>query len=347
MMNSGKTLVATVLMIISLVFIGCSKGAPKTISPAEFYKGKTIDLITTGSPGGYDDLLSHVVAIYLGKDTGSIVKIINKQGAGGMEGMDFLYKDDPDGLTLGNVAATKFVGNKVMKEPTAEYEIDKFSYVMSVGFEQLYFFVSPDGPYQSIASLQAATNLKIGAGSASGNIALGGLSVIKLLNLSAKVVTGIPNESDRALAVKRGEIVGYCLNLAGARESLASGLVKPLFVLSSQRDDIMPDVPAITELANISSDDIGLVELWGKSFVSSSIFAAPPRVPQDKLEYLRSLADKWVQDSEFQQQIDKAAGHHINKYLTGDEVSQNMVNLVNKLDKYYAIFNDLIIKYRD
>lgn len=346
-MNIKKIAGIFFILLITVSFAGCAQTDQDTLPPKEFYKEKTVELITTGSPGGYDDLLSQVVAKYMAIDLGCTVKVINKQGAGGIEGMNYLYKAVADGLTIGNVAASKFTGNKVMQEPAAEYEIDEYSYLMGIGQEQLYFFVSPVGSFQSVASLQAAKDIKIGGGSASGNIALAGLSVIKLLNLDAKVVTGIPNESDRAMAVRRGEIAGYCLNLAGTKDSVANGYVKPLFVLSSQRDPLMPDIPAITELVNISGEDMPLVTLWETSFVSSSIFTAPPDVPADRLDYLRGFADSWIQNESFRQEINQIAGHTIMKYLSGKEVSQNMVTLAESVDSLYEVFSDLIAKYRD
>jgi tripartite-type tricarboxylate transporter receptor subunit TctC len=346
-MNLKVGLIYSAITFLLIGFSACGQANQQSISPGEYYKSKNIELITTGSTGGYDDLLAHIVAENLEKDSGSIVTVSNKQGAGGMEGTNFLYKDEPDGLSMGEVAATKFIGNKIMADPTAEYDIEKFSYILSIGHEQMYFLVSPEGPYQSTTILQSATKIKLGAGSASGNVSLAGLTIIKLLNLDAKVVTGFKNESDRALAVKRGEIAGYFMNLAGAREGLAAGLVKPLFVLSSHRDPIKPDIPAVSELVEVTGDNMDLLKFWEDSFVSSSIFIAPPAIDTDKLLFLRSLANNWGKDEGFRQQIDQAAGHQIMVYDTGDQVAQNMTTLSMNLTKFQSTFATLIEKYRE
>ena len=84
-------------------------------------------------PESLDDLIARIIASYLSEDTGATVVVTNREGAGGLEGMNYLYKSKPDGLTLGTTPSTKFVSNKVLNEPAAVYEIEKFSYIMSIG----------------------------------------------------------------------------------------------------------------------------------------------------------------------------------------------------------------------
>jgi tripartite-type tricarboxylate transporter receptor subunit TctC len=342
-----KFAIITVFLILAVIsgMVSCTPKA-ETATPADFYKGKTIDLVTTGSAGSFNDLTANIIASYLGRDTGATVVVTNRSGSGGLEGMNYLYKAKPDGLTIGSVASVKFVQNKVLNEPAAAYEIDKFSYIMSVDRQPYYFFVSPEGPYQSVADLKAGKNLKIGGSSPSGPVSLGGLTIIKLLGLDAKVITGFDTDTDRALAVKRGEIVGYCLNIPNARANIEAGMVKPLCVLATERDPLAPDVPAITELVNLTGEDLALVKLWETAFVASNLFVASPGIPEDRLAFLRSLANKWVQEEEFREEIDHIATYSVSKYLTGDEVAKAMLDMASALEDFQAIFAELIEKYR-
>jgi tripartite-type tricarboxylate transporter receptor subunit TctC len=339
--------ISLLVSVVVLAAVGCTPEA-EPAAPADFFKGESIDFVTAGSPGGYTDLLTRTIAPYLARDTGTSVAVTNRRGAGGLEGMNYLYKSEPDGLTLGTVSAVKFVANKLLQEPAAEYEIENFSYIMSLGCRLHFFFISPDGPYQSVADLQSAKDLKIGGGSASGSVSLGGLTVIRLLGLDAKVVTGIEGEADRALMVKRGEVIGYCQNLGSTQASVEAGLVTPMFVLATERDSSRPDVPAITELVSLSSDDLALVRLWETAFTGSTLFAAPPGLPEDRLAFLRGLANNWVQDDEFRGEIDRVSGFEVQQqeYITGDEVARAMLDIAAALEEFQAIFADLIENYR-
>lgn len=342
-----KIITITGVLILTLALVvSCTPEAQPAATPADFYKGKTIDLVISASPGGSADLITRIMASYLGGDTEASVVVTNRDGAGGLDGMNYLYKGKPDGLTLGTVPAAKFVSNKALNEPAAVYDIGEFSYIMGIGRLQYYFFVSPEGPYQSVADLQAGKDLKIGGVSPAGNIALGGLTVIKILGLDGKVITGIKGESNRALAVKRGEVIGYCLNVVTTKASVEAGMVKPLFVLATERDPVMPDVPAITELVNLTGEDLALVKLWETAFVGSTIFTGSPGIPEDRLAFLRGLANKWAQDEGFREKINVVSGYEVQEYITGEEVVKAMLDMAAALDKFQVIFAELIEKYR-
>jgi tripartite-type tricarboxylate transporter receptor subunit TctC len=341
---SKKLVVIAVALILSVTIAvtGCPREAGPA-APADFYKGKTIELVSTATPESATDLILHIIASYFGEDTGASTTITDRSGAGGMEGMNYLYKARPDGLTLGVNSSTKFVGNKVMGEPAAEYEMEKFSYIMSIGRRLTYFYVSPEGPYQSVADLKAAKDLKIGATSPSGYVSLADLTVIKLLGLDAKVITGFEG-GDLSLAVKRGEVIGYSVELS--RTNIKAGLIKPIFVLATERDPLMPDVPAITELVNLSGEDLELAKLWETALANSSLFIAPPGMPEDRLTFLRGLANKWVQDEGFRAEIDAVSGEEVQAYATGEEVNRIMMDTASSIEKFQAIFAELIEKYR-
>ena len=340
---------ALITAVVLLAVIVAATGCPPTagpLAPADFYKGKTIDLITTGAAGTFNDLNARIIASYLGRDTGANVIVTDRSGAGGLEGTNYVYKARPDGLTLGTVASVKFVSSKVLDDPAAVYEIENFPYIMSVDRQPYCFFVSPDGPYQSVADLQAGEALNIGGSDPSGPVSLGGLTVIKLLGLDARVITGFRPEEARALAVKRGEIIGYCLNIPNSRAGIEAGMIEPIFMLTTERSPLAPDVPAISELVSLTGEDLALVDLWGTAFVTSNLFLAPPGIAEDRLEFLRDLADRWAQDKGFREETNRAAGYEVQIYLTGDEVSQAIMEAAAKLDEFQAIFAELIEQYR-
>jgi len=343
---TGKFAVITAVLLLALIIAATGCPPQGELAPADFYKGKTIDLVTTGSAGTFNDLTAHIIASYLGRDTGANVTVTNRSGAGGLEGTNYVYKARPDGLTVGTVASGKYVTNKVMDEPVAEYDLDKFSYIMSIDRQPYCLFVAPEGPFQSVADLQAGQDLKMGATSPSGPTSLGGLTVIKLLGLDARAITGFAGIPELPLAVGRGEIIGYCLSISNAAAGVEAGMVKPLFVISTERAPLIPDVPAVTELVNLSDQDLALVRLWGTALAASNLFVVPPEMPEDRLAFLRDLADRWAQDEGFRQEVNQAAGYEVQTYLTGDEVTQNIMDAVATMDQFQAIFSDLIEKYR-
>ena len=160
-MVKSSVLVMGLVIGSILTSFGCTSDTPADEDAAAFYENKSLEVTTTGSIGSEDDLLARLIATRLRAQTGSGVVVNNRRGAGGMEGMNYVYSAKRDGLTLGVTASAPFVSNKVLDEPVAVYDISEFSYIMSVGRQPVYFFVSPDGPYQSVDDIKAGKNLKI------------------------------------------------------------------------------------------------------------------------------------------------------------------------------------------
>jgi len=346
MRSKITAMVVALALVMTLAAAGCGSGSQESVAAADFYEGKTVTIVATAGAGTPTDMIARTVGSYLERDTGANVVVTDKSGAGGLDGMNYLYTAEPDGLTLGVVSSVKFVANEILDEPAAAYDIDEFSYLMNVGNGLYCFLVSPDGPYQSVDDLQAAEDLKIGGSSPSGAVSLGGMTVIELLDLDAQVVTGLKGEAARGPAVKRGEIAGYVMTIDTAQPSIDADMVRPLFVLATERDPLQPDVPAITELADLTDDDLALVRLWENSLVSSHIVAAPPNIPADRLAFLRDLVDSWFQEEAFRAEINAAFGYEVEDYTTGEAVASAMTDLAATLDEFRTIFAEMIEKYR-
>ena len=80
----------------------CGAAGANAQSVEEFYKGKTISMIVSSSPGGGYDALSRTVARYLGKHIPGNPSVVVRHmpGAGGIVATSFINKVAPrDGLT--------------------------------------------------------------------------------------------------------------------------------------------------------------------------------------------------------------------------------------------------------
>jgi tripartite-type tricarboxylate transporter receptor subunit TctC len=343
-----KIIIISLLVISSLLSLMVSSCATKenTLSPVEFYEGKTVTMAVSSDAGGFIDLVGRVLANHLGADIKGNVIVENRHEAGGLEAMNYLSEANPDGLTLGIISPVKFLSNKILNDPAALYEIEDFSYILKVDNTQTYFFISTTGPYQTVNDLKAGADLKIAAGSASGFTTLASLTVIGLLDLDAKVITGFESDTARSLATQRGEVIGYSNNIAGVKVELETGTLKPLFVVATQRDPLSPDIPAITELVNLSEEDLALVELWENGLASGTIFVVPAGISEDKLNYLCGLAEGWCQDEDFRQEIDQVSGYKVSKYTSGELLTESIFDMAAALKSFQARFAEMIEKYR-
>lgn len=99
----------------------------------EFYKGKTVTIITPFSPGGTYDSLSRLAAQFLPKYIAGEPTIIvqNRTGGGGMIGTRAAYKASPDGLTLLHIPST-FLFQSLLGQVT-DIDFAKWGWLGSVG----------------------------------------------------------------------------------------------------------------------------------------------------------------------------------------------------------------------
>src|SRR6187401_3449966 len=73
---------------------------------AEFYRGKTVTLVVSSSPGGGYDVMARTIAKYLGRHIPGNPRVVvsNMPGAGGIVAMNYLYRAAPkDGTFIGGV----------------------------------------------------------------------------------------------------------------------------------------------------------------------------------------------------------------------------------------------------
>ena len=106
-------------------------------SPAEFYKGKSIELYIAYSAGGGYDLYARMLARHLGRHIPGNPQIVpkNMEGAGGLRLANWLYQAAPrDGTAIGatsrNIAFEPLIGNK-----GAQYDSGQFTWLGSANDE--------------------------------------------------------------------------------------------------------------------------------------------------------------------------------------------------------------------
>src|SRR5215218_10475090 len=106
-------------------------------TPAEFFKGKTIDLYIAYSAGGAYDLYARMLARHMGKHISGNPQVVpkNMEGAGGLRLANYLYNAAPrDGTALG--ATSRSVAfEPMLRNRGAQYDAGKFSWLGSANDE--------------------------------------------------------------------------------------------------------------------------------------------------------------------------------------------------------------------
>ena len=117
----------------AMLFVVAPASIASAQSPADFYKGKTVDLYIGYSAGGAYDLYARMIARHMGKHIPGNPQVVpkNMEGAGSLRLANFLYGVAPkDGTAFGatsrGMAFYPLLGNK-----TAQYDAPKFTWIGS------------------------------------------------------------------------------------------------------------------------------------------------------------------------------------------------------------------------
>jgi tripartite-type tricarboxylate transporter receptor subunit TctC len=148
----------------------------------------------------------------------------------------------------------------------------------------------------------------------------------KLLGTKLKVITGYPGSTEILLAVERGEVHGMC-GIGWTFVKLRKGdwlrdkKINVLFQMALQKHPDIPDVPAILDFAKTAEDRRVIEFLFAPQEMGRPFFA-PPDVPAERVQALRTAFAQTLKDAKF---LEEAERQGVEVQLVGGEAVQNLV----------------------
>src|SRR3954447_7153048 len=280
-------------------------------SPAEFYKGKNVDLMVGYSAGGGYDVYARMIARYIGKHIpgNPTVVVKNLDGAGSLRLANALYNQLPkDGTVFGTVARgaafDPLLGNKA-----AQFDASKFSWIGSANDE---VSVCVAWHTSGITKIEQTFDkeLVVGGTGPSADTDQFPRIVNGVLGTKMKIVTGYPGGNDVSHAMERGEVQGRCgwswsSVISTRKDWYDSKKINVLVQLSLNKHPDLPNVPLVLDLAKTPEQKQILTLVFARQALGRP-FLAPPGVPADRLAALRKAFMDTMKDPEFIAEADKA-----------------------------------------
>jgi tripartite-type tricarboxylate transporter receptor subunit TctC len=280
-------------------------------TPAEFYKGKNVDMMVGYSAGGGYDVYARMIARYMGKHIpgNPTVVVKNLDGAGSLRLANALYNTLPkDGTVFGTVARgaafDPLLGNKA-----AQFDASKFSWIGSANDE---VSVCVAWHTSGITKIEETFDkeLVVGGTGPSADTDQFPRIVNGVLGTKMKIVTGYPGGNDVSLAMERGEVQGRCgwswsSVLSTRKDWYDSKKINVLVQMSLQKHPDLPNVPLVLDLAKTPEQKQILTLVFARQALGRP-YVAPPGVPADRLAALRKAFMDTMKDPEFLAEADKA-----------------------------------------
>jgi tripartite-type tricarboxylate transporter receptor subunit TctC len=307
--------------------------AGTSVQAADFYAGKTIELLIGAPPGGGYDIYGRVVARHITRHIPGNPTIVpkNMPGAGSARAAGFIANIAPkDGTVIANIMPGAVIGPVLDPKAKKLFEPTK---VMYIGNVNNGVRVCVSGKHSKIKTFDDARKMKakFGAGAKNDSTHDYGYMHRKLTGAKWDLVTGYKGTRDLTVALERGEIDGFCgFDWASLKSQ------KPDWVRDKVVNVLIQDaIESLDELNKLGvphimkyvKDDTTrkVVELILSQQVFHRSFIAPPGTTPANLAILRKAFDETMKDPQFlaeakKLRIDVAP-------LTGARVQKVVANL--------------------
>ena len=259
------------LSIASLSSIALSIGAQ-----AADYPTRPITIVVPYGPGGASDLSARLIAASSPAFLGQPVMAVNKTGAAGVVGSNFVKNAKPDGYTLLSARVGSQMGVPAMNK-TIPYKWDDFTILGLIEVNPFVLVVSPKSGIKTFADFEE--KIKKGEEMSYSSAGVGtllhtGVAVMAdAMNADFEKLIHVPFKGGgkAAAAVISGQVDFSFQNLSAVSGKIDAGQLIPLVVTTPERQKIIANVPTAQE---VGYSNIEMVIGW------SAIYG-PPGMPAD------------------------------------------------------------------
>ena len=312
------------VMLGALALLFGLAGVQAQESVESFYRGKQIQLRIGTPPGSGYDIAGRLIAAHLGKyipgQPGIIVQ--NVPGAGSLTLANQLYNTAPrDGTVLG-IVTNGLPTAPLLTPDTARFDLAQFGWIGSPAPETMMVMVWHTSPVQSLEDL-FKTELVVG-GVAPGTATVDNPLVTNaVLGTKFKLVPGYEGTTAIDLAMERGEVqghggIGWVTVKARNQAWLAEKKVKIIAQYGLHKHPELQDVP-LFELPKDEAARQEIFVIFARQEYGRPLLA-PPGVPADRLQALRTAFVAAMKDPDFIRDAQRAS-MEINP-TTGEELTQ-------------------------
>jgi tripartite-type tricarboxylate transporter receptor subunit TctC len=270
---------------------------------ADFYAGKSIDLVIGYPPAGSNDVYARTLGRYLGKHIPGHPSIVpkNMPGGGSFLALAYLYNVAPkDGTAIGIGAPTAPLDEK-LGSPGVRFKAARFNWIGRIDSLVNIVFVWHTSPVKTFADAQRIES-KLAATGAGSTVAIYPTVTNNVLGTKFKLIMGYKGSAEAQLAVERGEAEGHSTAWTAVKVAhpdwLSAHKINILVQYALKPHPELPDVPVVVDLARNDEQRAILRTVMNATEVGTS-FMTTPGVPPKRVAMLRRAFDETMKDPDF------------------------------------------------
>lgn len=268
-------------------------------SAQDAYPTRVVTMIVPFPPGGVADLSARAVTPALEKVLKQPVVIINRAGAGGEIGYEFVAKSKPDGYTIMMALSSVTIAPESHRlfERKPRYEMSELAPIALLSADPTILVVRADSPYKTVKDFVEAAKANPGKINYSSSGVYGTLHVaMEMLAHAAGVkLWHVPYQGagPAIAALLGGQVEALASGPSAVIAQVKSGKFRALAGWGAKRLAAMPELPTFKELGL----DVEFY-IWAGMF-------APAGTPEPVMKTLRDAARQAANDPDFKATMDK------------------------------------------
>lgn len=263
--------------------IGLAGSLLMNAAVAEDYPTRPITLVIPYGPGGAADLSARLVAGNAPSTLGQSILPVNKAGAAGVTGSNFVINSKKDGYTLLSARVGSQMGVPAMNK-TIPYKWDDYTIIGMTELNPFVLTVNPDSPYKTFADFEQAvkdgTELTYSSAGVGTLLHIATAVMADAMGADPDKLTHVPFKGGgkARTAVVSGAVDFSWGNLSASTGALEAGQLRALAVTTAERFATIPDVPTASEA--------GYPDL--EKIIGWSAIYGPPGLPDE-------VVTKWIE----------------------------------------------------
>ena len=241
---------------------------------AQSYPSGPINLVIPLAPGDATDTAARVMADKLSKELNVPIVPVNKPGAGGALGTQFVVQAPKDGYTITLTNNASLIYRSILQPQIASYNALTDLTPLALGMRSpSILVVGGEQPFKSFGAMVSYAKKnpgKVRIGTA-GQGSVGDFCVQTINSLTGAGIVMVPfkGASPAVTAMRGGHIEGVVLALGTMVPLLKQGVVRGLVISTKWQD--LPEIPTLAELGYRQP----LFDVWTGFFAPAGV---PPEV---------------------------------------------------------------------
>lgn len=291
------------------------------------YPNKPILVVAAFTAGGDSDLAARNLAAMFPKYTGQNGVVLNKVGASGAIGSEYVKKAVPDGYTL-LLARVGSQATLPALKPDLGYKWNDFTFLGLLELNPYVCAVRADSPYKTFGDLvdgikKNPGKLKYSTAGVGTIHEMGPQMLFDILKLGKDGGIQIPYKGggDATVALLAGEVDLNCTNIGTALSFIKSGQLRALMTTTPERYKEIPNVPTAKEA--------GYPQL--ERIIGWSALYGPPGMDRKLVEYWSGVLQKVAKDPQWIGATEKIGS--VPRILPPDETARYVKEQFETYDK--------------